>query len=122
MSVILKQSFNKLMFYDSQVADNIQIYFQNRINPLRIVLLMMGMAITINGYTLKNRWLVWCGIIGGIGGYFWESFCVTDTLLARSNLSMDNFRVLHAIAPNFIVALFAFFGLMLPGWMLKRQK
>ena len=114
---VLSILFNKLMFYDSQVADNIQIYFQNRISPLRIILLMMGMAITINGYILKNRWLIWCGIIGGIGGYFWEAFCVTETLRARSNLP-----VIGVIAPNFIVALFALFGLMLPGWMLKRQK
>lgn len=114
---VLSFLFNNLMFYDSQVADNIQIYFQNRISPYRIVLLMMGMAITINGYILKSRWLIWCGIIGGIGGYFWEAFCVTETLMARSNLP-----VIGVIAPDFIVALFAFFGLMLPGRMLKRQK
>ena len=60
------------MLYDAHVANNIQIYFQNRISPLGIILLMMGMAITINGYILKSRWLVWCGIIGGIGGFFWD--------------------------------------------------
>ena len=47
-------------------------YVRLAIHPLRVILLLMGMAITINGYTLKSRWMVWCGIIGGIGGYFWE--------------------------------------------------
>ena len=113
---VLSLLFNRLMLYDAQVADNMQVFFQNRISPLGIILLMMGMAITINGYILKARWLVWCGIIGGIGGFFWDSFCVTETLMARSNLP-----VIGVIAPNLIVALFALVGLTLPGWMLKKQ-
>ena len=118
---VLSILFNNLMMYDAQVADNIQVYFQNRISPLRIILLLMGMAITINGYTLKARWMVLCGIIGGIGGYFWEAFCVTDTLICWTRLTGDYYRALHTIAPNFIVALFAFVGLMLPGWKLKHK-
>ena len=80
---VLSILFNRLMMYDAMVADNMQVYFQNRLNPVRIILLMMGMAVTINGYTLKSKWMVWCGIIGGIGGFFWEAFCVTDSLIAR---------------------------------------
>ena len=64
---VLSILFNKLMLHDALVADNMQVYFQNRINPVRIIYLIMGMVITINGYTLKSRWMVWCGIIGGIG-------------------------------------------------------
>ena len=45
-----------------------EVYVRIAIHPFRIILLMMGMAITITGYILKSRWLVWCGIIGGIGG------------------------------------------------------
>ena len=119
---VLSILFNNLMMYHAQVADNIQVYFQNRVSPLRIILLLMGMAITINGYTLKASWMVWCGIIGGIGGYFWEAFCMTETLICWTHLTGDYYRALYIIAPNFIVALFAFVGLMLPGWMLKRQK
>lgn len=119
---VLSFLFNRLMLYDAHVANNIQIYFQNRISPLGIILLMMGMAITINGYILKARWLVWCGIIGGIGGFFWDSFCVTETILARCNLQGNSYWVLHNAAPNLIVALFALVGLMLPGWMIKKQK
>ena len=119
---VLSILFNKLMLHDAFVADNMQVYFQNRVSPLGIILLMMGMAITINGYILKARWLVWCGIIGGIGGFFWDSFCVTETILARSGVPLSYYGTLQSIAPNFIVALFAFVGLTLPGWMLKKQK
>ena len=118
---VLSILFNRLMLHDALVADNMQVFFQNRISPLGIILLMMGMAITINGYILKARWLVWCGIIGGIGGFFWDSFCVTETILARCCLQGNSYCVLHAIAPNLIVALFALVGLTLPGWMLKKK-
>ena len=119
---VLSILFNKLMIHDALVADNMQVYFQNRINPVRIILLMMGMAVTINGYTLKSKWMVWCGIIGGIGGFFWEAFCVTQTLLAWSRLPVEYYSAAQTIAPNLIMIVFTFIGLTLPGWMLKRQK
>ena len=55
---VLSILFNRLMLHDALVADNMQVYFQNRVNPVRIILLMMGMAVTINGYTLKSKWMV----------------------------------------------------------------
>ena len=119
---VLSILFNKLMIHDALVADNMQVYFQNRINPVRIILLMMGMAVTINGYTLKSKWMVWCGIIGGIGGFFWESFCVTQTILAWCRLPLEYYHVAQTIAPNLIMAVFTFIGLTLPGWMLKKQQ
>ena len=119
---LLSILFNRLMLHDAMVADNIQVYFQNRINPVRIILLMMGMAVTINGYTLKSKWMVWCGIIGGIGGFFWESFCVTETLLAWSNVPFDYYGTLGVLAPNLMMAVFTFIGLTLPGWMLLKQR
>ena len=119
---VLSIAFNKLMLHDALVADNIQVYYQNHINPVRIILLMMGMAVTINGYTLKSKWMVWCGIIGGIGGFFWEAFGVTQTLLARSRIPLDYFFTAQTIAPNLIMAVFTFIGLTLPGWMLIKHK
>ena len=119
---VLSILFNKLMIHDALVADNMQVYFQNRINPVRIILLMMGMAVTINGYTLKSKWMVWCGIIGGIGGFFWESFCVTQTILAWCRLPLEYYSAAQTIAPNLIMAVFTFIGLTLPGWMLKKQQ
>ena len=114
---VLSILFNNLMFYDAQVADNMQVYFQNRINPVRIILLLMGMALTINGYILKSKWMVWCGIIGGLGGFFWEAFRITDTLAARTDLP-----ALYTITPNLMMAVFTFIGLTLPGWMIIRNK
>ncbi len=119
---VLSVLFNKLMLHDALVADNSQVYFQNRISPVRIILLMMGMAVTINGYILKSKWMVWCGIIGGIGGFFWEAFCVTQTLIAWSRLPYEYYGTVQTIAPNLIMAVFTFIGLTLPGWMLKNKR
>ena len=120
--IVLSVLFNKLMLHDALVADNSQVYFQNRISPVRIILLMMGMAVTINGYILKSKWMVWCGIIGGIGGFFWEAFCVTQTLIAWSRLPYEYYGTVQTIAPNLIMAVFTFIGLTLPGWMLKNKR
>ena len=118
---VLSILFNRLMLHDAMVAENIQVYLQNHVDPVRIILLMMGMAVTINGYILKSKWMVWCGIIGGIGGFFWESFRVTQTLLAWSRLPLENYWAAQTIAPNLIMAVFTFIGLTLPGWMLIKQ-
>ena len=114
---VLSIFYNNLMLHDALLFDNMQIFFQNRIEPVRIILLMMGMAVTINGYILKNRWMVWCGIIGGLGGFFWEAFHVTQTLACWFDMS-----VLNAITPNLLMAIFPFIGLTLPGWMIVRNK
>ena len=114
---VLSIFYNNLMLHDALSFDNMQIYFQNRIEPVRIILLMMGMAVTINGYILKNRWMTWCGIIGGLGGFFWEAFHVTQTLACWFDMS-----VLNAITPNLLMAIFPFIGLTLPGWMIVRKK
>ena len=98
-----------------------EVYVRIAIHPFRIILLMMGMAITITGYILKSRWLVWCGIIGGIGGFIWESFGVTDMFLSRLFDLASFYRYSH-IPPCIIIVAFAFVGLTLPGWMLKKQK
>ena len=98
-----------------------EVYVRLAIHPFRIILLMMGMAITITGYILKSRWLVWCGIIGGIGGFIWESFGVADLFLSRL-FDLANFHRYSHIPPCIMVLLFSFVGLTLPGWMLKKQK
>ena len=98
-----------------------EVYARLAIHPFRIVLLLMGMAITITGYILKSRWLVWCGIIGGIGGFIWESFGIADMFLGRLFNYASFCRYSH-IPPCIMVVLFAFVGLTLPGMMLKKQK
>lgn len=114
---VLSILYNNLMLNRGLTLDNMQIYFQNRIEPVRIILLLMGMAVTINGYILKSKWMVWCGIIGGLGGFFWEAFRITDTLAARTDLP-----ALYTITPNLMMAVFTFIGLTLPGWMIIRNK
>ena len=99
-----------------------EVYLRLMIQPFRIILLLFGMAITINGYTLKSRWMVWCGIIGGIGGFMWESFYVTQTIVGRLFPISDWNGIANGLIPGIIIALFAFIGLTLPGLMLKRHK
>ena len=111
---LLSVLFNEMQLRSALATDNMQVYFQNRINPVQIILLLMGMSVTVNGFILKNRWMVWCGIIGGIVGFFWESFCLTETLMA-------NHGVAGFIASCLVVVIYIFISLTLPGWMLLKQ-
>ena len=97
-----------------------EMYAHFAIHPFRIILLLMGMAVTVTGYILKSRWLIWCGIIGGIGGFIWESVGVADMFLSRLFDLASFYRYSH-IPPCILVVLFAFVGLLLPGWKLKKQ-
>ena len=96
------------------------MYAHFAIHPFRIILLLMGMAVTVTGYILKSRWLIWCGIIGGIGGFIWESLGVADMFLSRL-FDLASFKLYSHIPPCILVVLFAFVGLLLPGWKLKKQ-
>ena len=100
-----------------------EVYARLAIHPLRVVLLLLGMAITINGYILKSRWMVWCGIIGGIGGYFWESFYITQTIVGRiySHLDETYCGISQGLIPGIMVTILAFIGLTLPGMKLKNR-
>ena len=115
--------YNMLMAHFEQP----EVYSRLAFHPLRVVLLLMGMTITINGYILKSRWMVWCGIVGGIGGFIWESFYVTQTLAAKllyyngSYTSSHYVGVAHGIIPAIIVTILAFIGLTLPGMKLKNS-
>ena len=114
---VLSTLYNNLMLHEAISLDMMHIYFQNRIEPVRIILLLMGVAVTINGYVLKSKWMVWCGIIGGLGGFFWQAFRLTETLAARTEMD-----VLNAIGANLMMVVFTFIGLTLPGWMIIRNK
>ena len=101
--------------------ENPEVYVRIAIHPFPVILLLMGMAVTMTGYILKSRWLVWCGIIGGIGGFVWESFGVTNKFLACL-FDLASFNRLSHIPPCVMIVVFAFVGLTLPGWMLKKQQ
>ncbi len=111
--------YNMLMSHFEQP----EVYMRMMIQPLRVVLLLMGITITINGYILKSRWMVWCGIVGGIGGFIWESFYVTQTLTGWLvyYTNAHYVGVAHGIFPAIIVTILAFIGLTLPGMKLKNS-
>lgn len=111
--------YNMLMAHFEQP----EVYSCLVIHPLRVVLLLMGMTITVNGYILKSRWMVWCGIVGGIGGFIWESFYVTQTLTGWLvyYTNAHYVGVAHGIIPAIIVTILAFIGLTLPGMKLKNS-
>ena len=98
-----------------------EVYVRLMIKPFRIILLLFGMAITINGYTLKSRWMVWCGIIGGIGGFVWESFYVSQTIVGRLFSISDYVGIADGLIPSVMIAILAFIGLTLPGMKLKNK-
>ncbi|MBQ8969675.1 MAG: hypothetical protein IJ064_08105 [Bacteroidaceae bacterium] len=109
-------------FYDSLMVrtESYEVFQRLKIEPFRVILLLMGMAITINGYILKSRWLIWCGIIGGIGGFAWESFYMTETIVAKFFPIQTATGISHLLA-GIIIALFSFIGLTLPGMKLKNK-
>jgi len=112
-----------VILYNSFMArmESPEVYVRMMIHPFRIILLLFGMAITINGYTLKSRWMVWCGIIGGIGGFIWESFYVSQTIAGRLFSISDFSGIANGLIPGIMIAVLAFIGLTLPGVMLKNK-
>ena len=104
-------------------TESLEVYSRLMIHPFRVILLLMGMAITINGYTLKSRWMVWCGIIGGIGGFIWESFYVTQWIVGRiyPYHGENYYGITNGLIPGIMIAVLAFIGMTLPGMMLKKK-
>lgn len=92
------------------------------IAPFRTILLLMGMTIAITGYILKKKWMIVCGIFGGIAGFEWESFNMTQNLLTWLGADTSENGIAYGMIPGIIIAIFAFIGLMLPGWLLKKQQ
>ena len=100
-------------------------YVASRIEVTPVIVLLMGMAITITGHILKQRWLVIFGITAGLICFVWEHFGMGQTIVLF--LSGEPHLSLSAAAgatmlPCLTIFIFALVGLMLPGLMLKRQK
>ena len=100
-------------------------YVATRIEVTPVIVLLMGMAITITGHILKQRWLIIFGIVAGLGCFVWEHFgCGQTTVMLLTGQTHLNLYF-HAIAttlPCLTIFIFAFVGLMLPGLILKKQK
>jgi hypothetical protein len=83
------------------------------------IISLMAMTISITGHILKKSWLVWFGIIGGLL-FLAGTAGAAGWLLARF-LSVSQLGVYYMIAPCPGIFIFALAGLVLPGWMLKKQ-
>ena len=80
------------------------------------VITLLAVAVSITGLILKKRSLVWFGLLSFVifrFGVFW--------ILCARLLPPDVLGRLSLVRPCELIFLFALVGLMLPGWMLKRE-
>ena len=86
-----------------------------------VIILLMGMAVAITGHILKRRWLVLFGILGGLLVAICEYSGVISAIIVYSCASVKTIIVLNLITPCLSIFLFSLIGLVIPGWMLKKQ-
>lgn len=86
-----------------------------------VIVLFMGMAVTITGYILKKRWLVWAGIVGGLTIASCSMIGLGTWLLITCGVPMHTIAIIQISFHCLYIFLFAFVGLMLPGLILKKQ-
>lgn len=108
-------------FLALRLSDNPATSAQAMVTITPVIILLMGMAVAITGHILKRRWLVLFGIIGGLLVAFCGYSGVVSTLIVSSGASVKTIIVLNLITPCVSVFLFSLIGLMIPGWMLKKQ-
>lgn len=82
-----------------------------------IIIPLMGMAIAVTGNILKFRWMVVCGIIGGLGGYL----CYVAFYVAARILNPTHFMVLYQSLHLCVILFCCLIGLVLPGYIIKRK-
>ena len=86
-----------------------------------VIILLMGMAVAITGHILKRRWLVLFGILGGLLVAICEYSGAIRAIIVYSCASVKAIIVLNLITPCLSIFLFSLIGLVIPGWMLKKQ-
>jgi hypothetical protein len=100
-------------------------YVASQIRVAPPIVLMMGMAITITGHILKQRWLVTFGIVAGLLCFAWEHFRIGEAMVMNLVLGESSFTLtaaaINASLPCLTIFIFGLVGLMLPGMMLKKQ-
>ncbi|MBO4451061.1 MAG: hypothetical protein J5770_01435 [Bacteroidaceae bacterium] len=103
----------------------IESWAATQIKVTPVIVLLMGMAITITGHILKQRWLVIFGTAAGLICFIWEHFGMGQTIVlmlsGEPHLSLSA-HAATTMLPCLTIFVFALVGLMLPGLMLKRQK
>ena len=103
-----------------RLVDNPAIAAPSMVSVTPVIILLMGMAVAITGHILKRRWLVLFGILGGLLVAFCEYSGVIRATVV-SGASVKAIIVFHLIEPCLYVFLFSLIGLVIPGWMLKKQ-
>ena len=81
------------------------------------VVTLLAVAVSITGLILKRNSLVWFGFLS-----FVILKCGLFSVLLGRLLPPTEFAKLSLIQPCGFIFLFALVGLMLPGWMLKKQQ
>ena len=101
-------------------------YATSQIRVAPVIVLLMGMAITMTGHILRQRWLVVFGIVAGLLCFAWEHFHVGEAIVMNLVSVESPFALTAAVIssslPCLTIFLFALFGLLLPGMMLKKQR
>lgn len=104
-----------------RLYDNLTTATQAMVTITPVIILLMGMAVAITGHILKRRWLVLFGILGGLFVAFCEYSGVIRAIIVYSVASVKTIIVLNLITPCLSIFLFSLIGLVIPGWMLKKQ-
>lgn len=81
------------------------------------VITLLAVAVSITGLILKRNSLVWFGLLS-----FVILKCGLFSVMISRLLPPDVLGRLGLVRPCELIFLFALVGLMLPGWMLKKQK
>ena len=96
---------------------------QIRVAP--VIVLLMGMAITMTGHILRQRWLITFGIVAGLLCFAWEHFHLGEGIVLALLDSNSTFALtaagISSSLPCLTIFIFALVGLLLPGMMLKKQ-
>ena len=102
-------------------AETVDVYTVNRIRIAPVVVLLMGMTVAVTGHILKSKWLIGCGIIGGLLCFINESIGFVSMLFVIfGGASVDTVGMIEFALPCVTYFVFAFIGLFLPGLMLKK--
>ena len=100
-------------------------YATSQIRVAPVIVLLMGMAITMTGHILRQRWLVVFGIVAGLLCFAWEHFHVGEAIVMNLVSVESPFAltatVISSSLPCLTIFIFALVGLLLPGMMLKKQ-
>ena len=105
----------------SEVDRNSFLYIIHRVPITYSIILLMGMTVAVTGHILKSKWLVWFGIIASLIIVFGFVVGFVHAFLAGFGLSIEKIGYVMSFFPYLHIMLFAIFGLMLPGIMLKKQ-